>query len=191
MNHRVLGIATVAIVAILAIGGVVYVKLRPSPQLASASKAPVVGSAQRGKPAPNFVTATTAGEFDLAKEDKPVFLEFFATWCPHCQRETAVIDRLYDNYRARVAFLGIPSSNTGMDGTSPESQLDVLAFQNTFKVEYPIAAYDPSLQVANEYLQGGFPTIAIVGKNKIISYLNSGEVPYDELSSRLQKVLKQ
>jgi cytochrome c biogenesis protein CcmG, thiol:disulfide interchange protein DsbE len=190
MNQRVLGIVTLVIVAILVIGGVLYVKLRPSPQLANASKAPTVGNAQRGKPAPNFVTASTQGEFNLEDEHRPVFLEFFATWCPHCQRETAVINRLYDNYRARVAFLGVPSSNTGMDGTSPESQLDVLDFQSTFKVEYPIAAYDPTLQIADEYLQGGFPTIAIVGKDKIVSYLNSGEVPYDELSGELQKVLR-
>ena len=39
------------------------------------------------KTAPQFEVATTAGYFDLSKTRKPVFLEIFATWCPHCQRE--------------------------------------------------------------------------------------------------------
>jgi thiol-disulfide isomerase/thioredoxin len=190
MNRRVLAIASVLVVAALIIAGVVIARLHPSQQLQNASKAPTVGVAALGKPAPQFVTPTTGGEFDLSKQTMPVFLEIFATWCPHCQRETAVINRLYDNYRARIAFVAIPGSNTGMDGTSPESQDDVLSFQQQFKVQYPIAEFDPNLTIANQYLQGGFPTIAIIGRNKSISYLNSGEVPYDELSGQLQRALK-
>jgi thiol-disulfide isomerase/thioredoxin len=190
MNRRLLGIITVLVIAVLVIGGVIVAKLRPSPQLENASKAPTLGTAAYGKPAPVFVTATTAGEFNLSQVDKPVFLEVFATWCPHCQRETAVINRLYQNYSARVAFIAIPGSTTGMDGTSPESQLDVFAFTTRFSVKYPVAAYDPSLTIANQYLQGAFPTLAVIGKNKGISYLNTGEVPYDELSGQLQKALK-
>jgi thiol-disulfide isomerase/thioredoxin len=190
MNRRLLGIVTVVVVAVLIIGGVIVAKLHPSQQLQNASKAPTVGTASLGKAAPDFVTATTSGEFTLSKIDKPVFLEVFATWCPHCQRETAVINRLYANYSARVAFISIPGSTTGMDGTSPESQLDVFAFTNRFSVKYPVAAYDPNLTIGNQYLQGGFPTLAVIGKNKIVSYLNTGEVSYDELSRALQKTLK-
>jgi cytochrome c biogenesis protein CcmG/thiol:disulfide interchange protein DsbE len=190
MNQRAIGLISAVIVALLIIGGVVYVKLHPSQQLSNASTAPVIGAAVEGKPAPNFVTASTGGEFNLATETKPIFLEIFATWCPHCQHETAVINRLYDNYHGRIDFLSVPGSNTGMDGTSPETELDILAFQNRFGVKYPVGAYDPSLRVAKEYLQGGYPTIAIIGKNKIITYLNSGEVPYNELAAQLNKALK-
>lgn len=190
MNRRLLATISIAIVAILVIGGVLWVKLKPSHQLQNASQAPVVGTAQVGQPAPEFSVATTAGPFDLAKADKPVLLEVFATWCPHCQRETSVIDRLYHNYKSRVDFIGIPGSDTGMDGTSPSSQLDVLNFQQKLHAEYPIAAYDPNLSVANMYLMGGFPTIAVIGKDKKVSYINSGEISYDELHRELQKALK-
>jgi len=190
MNQRLLATISIAIVAILIIGGVLYVKLKPSHQLQSASQAPVVSSAQAGQTAPEFTAATTAGPFDLAKADRPVFLEVFATWCPHCQRETAVIDKLYNNYRSRVDFIAIPGSDTAMDGTSPSSQLDVLTFQQKLHADYPIAAYDPTLSIANMYLMGGFPTIAVIGKDKKISYINSGEISYDELSRELQKALK-
>ncbi len=190
MNQRLLATISIVVVAILVIGGVLYTKLHPSHQLQNASQAPTVGTAQMGRPAPEFRAATTNGLFDLATANKPVFLEVFATWCPHCQRETAVIDKLYGAYKSRVDFIAIPGSDTGMDGTSPSSQLDVLTFKDKLHVQYPIAAYDPTLSIANLYLQGGFPTIAVIGKDKKVSYLNSGEISFGELQREIDKVLK-
>lgn len=189
MNQRVLAILSAAVVIVLVAGAIAYVKMHPSGQLTNASVAPVVAKARVGDPAPQFVAATTSGMFDLSKVDKPVFLEVFATWCPHCQRETAVINKLYKEFSSKVAFVAIPGSDTGMDGTSPSSQLDVLNFQQRFAVSYPIAAYDQGLTVANQYLQGGFPTVAIIGKNKTIAYLNSGEIALADLQRELKKTL--
>lgn len=190
MNRRTLGIVSILIVAILVIGGVVYLKLHPSSQLQNASTAPVEAAVDIGSRAPQFTLPTTQGPFDLNAETKPIFLEIFATWCPHCQRETAVLNALYAAYGSRVAFIAIPGSTTGMDGTSPESPFDVLNFAIAFKVKYPIAEYDPNLTVAKLYLKGGYPTMAVIGKNKIVSYINSGEVPQKELAAQLERALK-
>jgi cytochrome c biogenesis protein CcmG/thiol:disulfide interchange protein DsbE len=189
MNQRTLAILSLVVIVVLIGAGIVYVKLHQS-QLQNASSAPVNAAAQMGAKAPEFSLPTTAGPFDLATVDKPVFLEIFATWCPHCQRETAVINQLFAAYGSRIAFLAVPGSDTGMDGASPESQFDVLNFQIRFKVKYPIAAYDPNLTVAKLYLKGGYPTIAIIDRNKTIAYLNSGEVPYKELAAALNAALK-
>jgi cytochrome c biogenesis protein CcmG, thiol:disulfide interchange protein DsbE len=191
MNQRVLAIASAAVLAVLVIGGILYVRLHPSGQLSNASSAPVNASAQIGQKAPEFSIPSTQGPFDLTTVDKPVFLEIFATWCPHCQRETAVLNKLYAAYGSRVAFIAIPGSDTAMDGASPESQFDVLNFQMRFNAKYPIGAYDPNLTVAKLYLKGGYPTIAIIDRNKTIAYLNSGEVPYGELAAALNRVLHQ
>ncbi len=190
MNQRTLGVLSIVVIAILVIGGAIYAKLRPSQQLRNASTAPINASADIGQKAPQFAIPTTQGAFDLTRVTKPVFLEIFATWCPHCQRETAVIEKLYQKYHGRVAFIAIPGSDTGMDGTSPESQLDVLNFEQRFNVHYPIAAYDPDLSIAKMYLKGGFPTIAVIDGNKTISYINSGEIPLAELDAELKKVAR-
>lgn len=155
----------------------------------SASQAPALGTAKQGAKAPQFATATNQGYFDLAAANKPVFVEIFATWCPHCQRETAVVDRLYAQYKNRVQFVAVPGSNTGMDGRTPSSQQDVGNFISAFNVQYPVALYDPSLQTANEYLQGGFPTMAVIDRNKTIAYITSGETSYAELEAALKRVL--
>lgn len=188
MNQKRLGIASIVALVIILAGAFVWYKVHPSRQLQSASQSPIIGKAQVGETAPEFVVSTTAGLFDLAKATKPLFLEVFATWCPHCQRETAVIDRLYKAYGRRVDFVAVSGSDTAMDGVSESSQLDVLNFEQRFHVQYPVA-YDPILDVANLYLQGGFPSFAIIDKNKRVAYLNSGEQPYSVLSAALNKVL--
>ena len=190
MNRRTLAAVTIVVVAaIVVVAVLVYFRGPTHGSVQSASQAPVVGKAQEGKTAPQFEVATTAGYFDLSKTRKPVFLEVFATWCPHCQRETAIIDRLYAKYRNRVDFVAVSGSDTAMDGTSASSELDVLAWIRQFNVKYPVA-YDPLLNVANLYMQGGFPTIAIIGSNKKIQYLDDGEIAYGELDSALRSVLR-
>ena len=187
MTRRAVAIATIAVLAVVVAGAVLFYLFGPEHRrVQTASQAPVVGKAQVGSPAPNFEVATTNGLFDLSKADKPVFLEVFATWCPHCQREAAVIDRVYQRYHRSVDFIGVSGSAYAMDGTSASSENDVLAWIRRFHVAYPVA-YDPLLNVANLYLQGGFPTIAVIDRGKKLAYLNSGELSYDELVGAIEK----
>jgi len=190
VNRRRLAVVTLIAIAVIAIAAIVYYFAGPQRRrVQTASESPIVGKAQVGQLAPEFVVSTTGGLFDLSKTAKPVFLEVFATWCPHCQREVAVVNRLYTGYRARIDFVAVSGSETAMDGTSTSSTADVLEWRRRFHVEYPVA-YDPLLNVANLYLQGGFPTVAIIGRDKKVAYLNSGELPYQELSSAIEKVLR-
>jgi cytochrome c biogenesis protein CcmG/thiol:disulfide interchange protein DsbE len=189
VSRRTIAGISAALIAAIVAAGLFWYHLHPSAELERAAQAPLIGQAKLGETAPSFTIDTTHGPFDLATIRRPVFLEIFATWCPHCQHEAPVIQRLYEHYRDRVAFLAIPGSTTGMDGQSPESAFDVLNFATRFHVTYPIALYDPSLTVANAYLQGGFPTIAIIGRDKRIAYLNSGEVSYDDLARALDAVV--
>ena len=190
MRSRTWAFATIAVVALIAIAAVLYYNFGPGRRgVQTASQSPIVGKAQVGQSAPEFEVATTAGLFDLATADKPVFLEVFATWCPHCQRETVVVDRLYKKYSSRVAFVAVSGSDTAMDGTSASSELDVLNWAKRFNAQYPVA-YDALLNVANLYLQGGFPTLALIGRDKKVAYLNSGEISYGELDAAIAKLLR-
>lgn len=154
----------------------------------SATSAPVVGVAKLGQKAPQFEAATTNGTFSLADATQPVFLEVFATWCPHCQRETSVIDQLYKKYKGRVDFVAVTGSSVGMDGQSPASEQDTLNFAQTFHAQYPVA-FDGSLGVAKSYLQGGYPTLAVIGRDKKVTYLSSGETSFGELDSAIKRAL--
>lgn len=190
MNRRTAEIATVAVIVAIVLVAVLAYRFGPQrSQVVTASQAPAVGNARLGQRAPQFTVATNHGYFDLDAARKPVLLEVFATWCPHCQRETKAIDRLYSRYGSRVAFVAVSGSNTAMDGSSNSSELDVLTWIKRFDVRYPVA-YDPLLNVAGLYLQGGFPTLAVIGVDKKIEFLDDGEISYADLDTALRRALR-
>ncbi len=190
MNARTLGTLSLVLLAALIVGTIAYVKFHPSTAIRAASNAPVVAPLTVGSRAPNFTTDTTQGTFDLAALTKPALVEIFASWCPHCQRETAVLNALYARYGSRVAFVSIVGSTYAMDRAAPESDRDLAAFIARFQVRYPVAIYDPNLTIANRYLQGGYPTIVIVGRDKRIDYVDSGEVSEAVLARALDAALQ-
>lgn len=176
---------SLGLIAIIAIVAVALASRVPK----AASDAPVFAKLQVGDPAPQFAAATTAGPFDSAKTDgKPILLEVFATWCPHCQRETSVLNDLYKKYNGKIDIVAVSGSNVGMDSNSAETQADVMTFAQQFSVKYPIA-YDANLDVAKKYLQGGYPTIVVIDKTNKIAYVDSGEIDQATLAKHLNAVL--
>jgi thiol-disulfide isomerase/thioredoxin len=141
-----------------------------------------------GDTAPAFSIATNEGNFDLSQVSTPVLLEVFATWCPHCQHETVVLNDIAGKYAGKLAMVAASGSAQGMDGSSPETQNDVNAFGEHFNVRYPIA-FDPQLKVAQLYIKGGFPTLVLIDKNKQIRWMQSGEVPEADLVKAINGVL--
>lgn len=178
--------ATVVVVVIAVIVGVGLASRNVVPK--AASEAPVDSKLKVGDTAPTFAVQTNAGPVDLAQVGTPVLLEVFATWCPHCQRETVVLNELSAKYAGKVQFVAVSGSPYGLDGTTPESQNDVNQFGAQFQVRYPIT-YDPDLKVAHLYLQGGFPTLVLIDKSKKIRWIKSGEVAEPDFVKALDTVI--
>ncbi len=183
-RRKIVLYATLAVVVLAIVVGVGLASRVPK----AASVANMDSKLKPGDAAPTFAVATNAGNFDLAQVSTPVLLEVFATWCPHCQRETSVLNDLAAKYAGKVAIVSVSGSAQGMDSNSPESQADVNQFGAQFNVKYPLA-FDPELKVGSLYLQGGFPTIVLIDKNKKISYLKSGEVPETDLTKAIDKTI--
>jgi thiol-disulfide isomerase/thioredoxin len=185
-RRKLIVYAALAVVVIAIIVAYVYFSRDVVPK--AASNAPVESKLKVGDKAPNFTIQTNAGQFDLAQVSTPVLLEVFATWCPHCQRETAVLNDLASKYAGKVAIVAVSGSPYGIDGSSPESQNDVNRFGAQFQVRYPMA-FDPAMTVGNLYLQGGFPTLVLIDKSKKIAWIRSGEIPETDIVKALKPVL--
>lgn len=41
---------------------------------------------------------------ELLNEGKSVFIEFYATWCPHCQRMRPIIEDLREKEQGKIKF---------------------------------------------------------------------------------------
>jgi len=162
----------VAIVVIAVVVIVGFASRNVVPQ--NATEAVGQSSLKVGDTAPEFNVQTNAGPFDLASVSTPVLLEVFATWCPHCQRETVAMNDIAAKYAGKVAIVAVSGDAFDMTHTGAESQADVNLFAQTYSVRYPIA-FDPQLAVAKAYLKDGFPTLVLIGPDKKIRWMTSGE----------------
>ncbi len=177
---------SLALVAILIVAAVAFSSRTPK----TASDAPMFAQLKVGQFAPAFSAATTHGPFSFPTNDhRPVILEVFATWCPHCQHEVTILNPLFAKYGDKVHFVAVSGSPYGMDGKSPASQQDVLTFAQHLKVAYPVA-YDPDMTVAHAYLQGGYPTLVVIDRAGKIASVRDGEISQADLTSDLDKALK-
>jgi thiol-disulfide isomerase/thioredoxin len=170
-------VATVVVLAVVAVVALVNVKSVPN----SASEAPIYAPLSVGDPAPAFRVTTIDGvSIDSTSVSGPIMLEVFATWCPHCQHEAAIINALQRHFRKRLSIVAVSGSEFAADRRSPASLDDVRRFSQYFGVTYPIA-YDADLAVAKSYLQGGYPTVVFINGAKRIAAIESGEIPLERL----------
>ena len=84
-----------------------------------------------GKPAPQFsFTDLDGGRRTLGDfAGKPVFLNFFATWCPPCRLELPRIVKSYPAYKNTVVFIGLDQQE------SPDL---VAPFVKQFSIRYTV-----------------------------------------------------
>ena len=184
MSRQTILYATLAIVVIAIVVAVGLASRVPK----AASDTFAQSNLKVGQTAPEFAISTNAGPFDLAQVSTPVLLEVFATWCPHCQRETKTLNDIAAKYAGKVAIVAVSGSERAMDGNSAESQADVNSFGQQFGVRYPIA-FDPDLKVAHAYIQAGFPTLVLIDKNKKVVWMKDGEIPESEILKALKTVI--
>jgi len=144
-----------------------------------------------GAVAPDFALSTATGEKVRLSDyrGKTVLLEFFATWCPHCQAEVQHLTRLYESLpHSDFAFLSVNA-----DSEDPAS---LYAFDRYFHIPWP-TLLDPG-SPAGSYKQSGgagpvtraygvalYPTFYIVDAKGRISWRNDREQPDMLISQRL------
>lgn len=187
-RRKLIGISTLVVVIIAVVVAVGLSSRQNSPVPQNATKALGSSTIKVGDTAPEFSVQTNAGPFDLANVSSPVLLEVFATWCPHCQHETTVLNTIAAKYQGKLGVVAVSGDAFNMNHDGPESLADVNTFGATFNVRYPIA-YDPDLKVAQLYLKDGFPTLVLIGRDKKITWMKDGEVPPAALEAAIKGVV--
>ena len=78
---------------------------------------------------------------------KPLIVNFFASWCEPCQKETPLLAKFYRAEHARVAIVGLDENDTQANATS---------FTRKEGVGYPVG-FDPEVTAASAYGVAGLP----------------------------------
>ncbi len=144
-----------------------------------------------GAIAPDFTLSTATGEKVHLSDyrGKTVLLEFFATWCPHCQAEAQHLSRLLGSLpRTDFAILSVNA-----DGEDPAS---LYAFDRFFHLPWP-TLLDPGTPAGNYKQAGGagpvtraygvglYPTFYIINGKGRIAWRNDREQPDMLISQKL------
>ncbi len=122
--------AVAVVIALLALGAT----SGGAPRHAPPPRAQAFTLAALGHPGQHISLAQYAGH--------PLILNFFASWCEPCQRETPLIARFYRSHRSSVIIVGIDVNDTSSAG---------LAFARKMGVAYPVASDPAPMAMALSY----------------------------------------
>lgn len=143
-----------------------------------------------GREAPVFTLADLQGrEWSLADIDKPVFINFWSTWCGPCKMEHPMLLQAAREY-SDVQFIGViyddKTVKVAMQMQRPpyDALMDALD-QNG--VVYPNLD-DPSGRVALDYGVGGVPESFFVDRSGQITHKEVGPLSPQKLRAELDRI---
>lgn len=124
--------------------------------------------ARVGSLAPDFTLtdALTGESVSLASlRGKPVWINFWATWCPPCREEMPEMQQFYEKYHAQgVAIVGV---NVQESDSQVREYVKEGAFTWTFVL-------DAEGSVTDRYLVGGLPSHFFVDAEGVVQAIHMG-----------------
>ena len=168
-----------ALVLTLGLAGCGNAKDTTTSGKANAAAAVVV---EQGKLAPDFTVQMLDGsQVKLSSlRGKPVFLNFWATWCPPCVGEMPHFQTFYPKYKDKINFLAV-----SIDAESSTVQKFVESKGFTFPI-----AHDGKKNVAGLYSIEAIPTSFLLDKDgKVIAY-HLGGMSAGQLQQFLDQAVK-
>ncbi len=123
-----------------------------------------------GKPFMDFTAADTEGNtFTLSealKDHEAVLLNIWATWCGPCQGEFPDLEKAYQKYKDKVAFIALSYD----DNDTIEK---IAAFRDEYQLTFPMGR-DEGSALYNYVAQYGVPTTVVIDRFGNAGFLRLG-----------------
>lgn len=153
-----------------------------------AYKVPVIsnvsqsGALSKGSVPPNFewTDGATGQKMSLATmKGKPVWINFWGTWCPPCRAEMPEMQKVYNKHMNDVAILGVSMGPRDDPG-------QVIGFLNQFKYNWTFI-HDGDSQLALKYQASAIPMSYFVGSDGTIKAVSVGGIQADRMEGLLSE----
>lgn len=137
--------------------------------------------ARVGQPAPGWTQPTAAGgslSLDSLR-GKPIYLNFFATWCPPCNEEAPDVNALQKQFASK----GLQT--VGVDEL--ENAAKAKQFVQKFGLVYPAVVDDGTLQ--SQYNVNGLPVHVFIDRGGVIKKIVVGEMSKNQIAAAIKTIL--
>jgi thiol-disulfide isomerase/thioredoxin len=171
-------LGVVAIACAIALGVVAFLGGSGDPGAGPSDRTAVVAAGParseplaRGDSVPDFSApglhgGTVSWE---AFSNQPTLLAVWAPWCPHCQVELPILDRVMRDHPG-VGFVTLVTAVGDRPGPTPE------AYMADHSLSFPVAVDDDQGTIARALGVPGFPMLYFVGSDGTVTFAASGEV---------------
>jgi len=157
--------AAAAAAVLLGIAAVAVRAATPEPHPAP-RPAPNFTLLQLGHPGKRVALAAYAG--------RPVIINFFASWCPPCKRETPLLARFYRANHGQVLMIGVDSG---------DESAAALRFVASNRVTYPVGVDAYPAPASMSYGIIGLPqTFMLNARHQIVKHI-SGDITQRDLDA--------
>lgn len=114
------------------------------------------------------------------KQDKPMYLKFWASWCDQCREQMPHLSAIYKKYGDQLDVIAI---NPGWNETIEL----VKQFKRKFKLEMPIAL-EPLAEVTRALKVDVVPYSILIDKNGLVVYKTFGIS--NELDTKIAQLIR-
>ena len=121
-----------------------------------------------GKESPDFSVPLTDGTTvtlsDLLKDHDVVVLNLFATWCGPCEREFPEMQKVYEKYGDKAAFISVSTSEL-------DSMEDISKYKESHGITFPMGFTTDGLAF---FIAPSYPTTYVIDRNRVIGFCQTG-----------------
>ncbi|AZK47999.1 TlpA family protein disulfide reductase [Paenibacillus lentus] len=116
------------------------------------------------------------------ERNKPVLVNFWASWCDPCKEEAPDLVRFYEKYGDQLDIYGV-------NVTAYDTVEKAEGFVQEYGIEFPVLL-DKKEEAYKKFNGMAFPTNVLIDKNGVIQDLIVGILPPKDLEAKIKKILK-
>jgi peroxiredoxin len=137
-----------------------------------------------GSAAPDFTLKTLAGDSARLSNfrGRPVFLNFWASWCVPCRAEMHDIVTAYNMDRDQGLVV------LAIDLTDQERRKDVRTFVAELEMPFPVLL-DEKGKIRKRYALRGVPTSVFIDAQGVVRVVNPGPITSEAIQHGLAEIL--
>ena len=110
------------------------------------------------------------------KEDKVYIIDFFASWCPSCEKEMPYISKVNETInKDNIEIIGV-----GVDEEIKNGEAFVKKLTDANKLNFKII-YDPKNELIKEFNPIGMPALYFIKNTKVIDQIIGAKDDIDKI----------